>query len=260
MVAMTSQTAAVTVMFSTSPVVMLTLAVNDTATATLAALGVCIALLHRARTGTGQQGSVSLAGTSALLQCEELIRVAGRPAPITGGADFRGPGPADRFYRTRDGWIRIQATTLAGQQALLGLADLGDWPAAADDAAVVAALVGYFAGQQAADVCERLNAVGVPAVRARPASELPHDPQFQRWTIHQRISSGLGGELYVSGRMARFSRTQREDALVPPGVGEHSEQILQEIGLPPAEIKRVISEGVVRAGGPMTIPAVAPYR
>jgi crotonobetainyl-CoA:carnitine CoA-transferase CaiB-like acyl-CoA transferase len=240
--------------------VMLTLAVNDTATATLATLGICVALLHRARTGTGQQGSVSLAGTSAFLQCEELIRVAGRPAPITGGADFRGPGATDRFYATADGWIRIQATALAERTALLTLAGLADWPATAEDTALAGVLAGYFAGQQAADVCARLRAAGVPATRARPTSELPQNPQFQRWAIHQGISSGLGGELYASGRMARFSRTQRSDVLVPPGVGEHSEQILQELGLPQAEIKRAISEGVVRGGDPMVIATVAPYR
>jgi crotonobetainyl-CoA:carnitine CoA-transferase CaiB-like acyl-CoA transferase len=240
--------------------VMLTLAVNDTATATLAALGVCVAVLHRARTGTGQHGSVSLAGTSALLQCEELVRVAGRPEPITGGADFRGPAATDRFYATADGWIRVQATEPAEQAALLTLAGLTDWSASDDDNLLADTLARYFDGQQAAEVCARLRALGVPAARARRTSELPHDPQFQQWAIHQRISSGLGGELHAAGRMARFSRTQREEALVPPGIGEHSEQILEELGMPPADIKRVISEGIVRAGDPMVIAAVAPYR
>jgi crotonobetainyl-CoA:carnitine CoA-transferase CaiB-like acyl-CoA transferase len=240
--------------------VMLTLAVNDTATATLAALGICVALLHRAQTGTGQRGSVSLAGTSALLQSEELVRVAGRPAPITGGPDFRGPGATDRFYATADGWIRIQAADPAARTALLSLAGLADGPAPGDDGVLADALAGYFEGQHAAEICARLQAAGVAAIRARPTSELVRDPQFQRWAIHQPISSGLGGELYASGRMARFSRTQREDALVPPGIGEHSEQILQEIGLLPAEIKQVISEGIVRAGDPMVIAPIAPYR
>lgn len=240
--------------------VMLTLAVNDTATATLAALGICLALLHRARTGTGQQGLVSLAGTSALLQCEELVRVAGRSAPITGGVDFRGPAPTDRFYATADGWIRVQAIEPAEKAALLKLAGITAAPAPEDEGALTDGLASYFAGQPSADVCAQLDAVGVPAARARRTSELPQDPQLQRWAVHQRISSGLGGELYASGRMARFSRTQRDDALVPPGVGEHSEQILQELGLPPAEIKRAISEGIVRAGDPMVIAAVAPYR
>jgi crotonobetainyl-CoA:carnitine CoA-transferase CaiB-like acyl-CoA transferase len=64
----------------------------------------------------------------------------------------------------------------------------------------------------------------------------------------------------MSGRMAGFSRTQRSDVLVPPGVGEHSTQVLHEAGLSEQAIRNLINQGVVRAGEPMTIPAVAPYR
>lgn len=60
--------------------------------------------------------------------------------------------------------------------------------------------------------------------------------------------------------MADFSRTQRSDVLVPPGVGEHRTQILPEAGLSEQAIRNLIEQGVVRAGEPMTIPAVAPYR
>jgi crotonobetainyl-CoA:carnitine CoA-transferase CaiB-like acyl-CoA transferase len=240
--------------------VMLTLAVNDTATATLAALGICVALLYRSRTGTGQRGAVSLAGTSALLQCEELIRVAGRPAPLVGGPDFRGPTATDRFYRAADGWIRVQAVTATEQADLARLAGVTSRPGTRPDDALRAGLARYFAARSGAQACEALAGLGIAATRARPTSELPDDPQLGSWSIHHRISSGLGGELYAAGRMARFSRTQRDDALVPPGVGEHSDQVLQEIGLPPAEIKRAISEGVVRGGEPMVIQAVAPYR
>jgi crotonobetainyl-CoA:carnitine CoA-transferase CaiB-like acyl-CoA transferase len=241
--------------------VMLTLAVNDTATATLAALGICAALLYRSRTGRGQRGTVSLAGTSALLQCEELIRVGRRPAPPVGGQDFRGPSATDRFYGAADGWVRVQAVSAADKAALARLARATARPGVCpDDATLTDGLTRYFAALPAAEACTMLADLGIPATRARPTRELPGDAQLRSWSIHHLISSGLGGELYAAGRMARFSRTERQDALVPPGVGEHSELILAELGLPPAEIKRAISEGVVRMGEPMVIPAVAPYR
>jgi crotonobetainyl-CoA:carnitine CoA-transferase CaiB-like acyl-CoA transferase len=60
--------------------------------------------------------------------------------------------------------------------------------------------------------------------------------------------------------MAGFSRTQRSDVLVPPGAGEHSTQILREAGPSEQAIRNLIDQGVVRAGEPVTIPAVAPYR
>jgi crotonobetainyl-CoA:carnitine CoA-transferase CaiB-like acyl-CoA transferase len=74
------------------------------------------------------------------------------------------------------------------------------------------------------------------------------------------MSTGTRSELHVSRRMAGFSRTRRSDVLVPPGVGEHSTQILHEAGLGEQAIRNLIDQAVVRAGEPMTIPAVAPYR
>jgi crotonobetainyl-CoA:carnitine CoA-transferase CaiB-like acyl-CoA transferase len=241
--------------------VMLTLAVNDTAAAALTALGACLALFHRARTGAGQRGSVSLAAASALMQCEELIRIKGRPAPLRGGPDFRGPNPADRFYRTSDGWIRVQATcepSVAALTELAGLAcqDVTSGPASG----LEAALESHFAGLSTDEAWARLDAAHIPAARGRRCSELPDDPQLTGWQVHQRISSGQGGELYAAGRMARFSRTQRSDALVPPGVGEHSVQLLLEAGVDAEEIGSLIENGVVRAGDPMTIAAMTPYR
>ena len=227
--------------------VLLTLAVNDTAAATLTALGACLALFHRRRTGSGQRGSVSLAGASALMQCEELIRVDGRAAPQRGGPDFRGPGACDRFYRTSDGWIRVQAKSPAAKAALAELAG-------------PQALESFLAARSSAEAEAELDAAGVPATRARRSSELITDPVLARWSVHHQISAGTESDLHVSGRMASFSRTQRGDALVPPGVGEHSFEILTEAGLPEQEILSLIAADVVRSGQPMTIAAVAPYR
>jgi crotonobetainyl-CoA:carnitine CoA-transferase CaiB-like acyl-CoA transferase len=232
--------------------VLLTLAVNDTAAALLTALGACAALFCRRRTGSGQRGSVSLAGASALMQCEELIRIEGRQAPQRGGPDFRGPGTCDRFYRTSDGWIRIQAESPAAVAALAGLAG--------PQAPLGAALERYFAARSSAEAQAELDAAQVPAATARRSSELVTDPMLARWSVHHQISAGTGSDLHVSGRMASFSRTQRADALVPPGVGEHSLEILTEAGLSEQEVVRLIEAGVVRSGEPMTIAAVAPYR
>ena len=241
--------------------VMLTLAVNDTAAAALTALAACLALFHRARTGAGQRGSVSLAAASALMQCEELIRMDGRPAPMGGGPDFRGPSSADRFYRTSDGWIRVQATSEQSAGALAQLAGLACPDVASGPGGGLApALESHLAGLSTDDALAELDAAQIPAARARRCSELPADPQLAHWQIHQSISSGLRGELHAAGRMARFSRTQRNDALVPPGVGEHSVQLLLEAGLDAAEIGGLIESGVVRAGDPMVIAAMTPYR
>jgi crotonobetainyl-CoA:carnitine CoA-transferase CaiB-like acyl-CoA transferase len=240
--------------------VMLTLAVNDTASAALAALGACLALLHRCRTGQGQRGSVSLAGASALVQCEELIRVAGRPVPPVGGPDFRGPAPGDRFYRTSDGWVRIQATSGPRAAALAEFARAAGHPCPGGRLDPGPALEACLARIPATEACEQLAAAGIPATKARRSSELPGDALLARRAVHQKIGTGRGDQLYAAGRMALFSRTQRSDALAPPGVGEHSVQILADAGLSEQRIAFLVDHAVVRAGEPMAIDAMAPYR
>ena len=251
--------------------VTLSLAINDTATALLTAFGACVALVHRARGGTGQRGTLSLAASSVYMQSEELVRMAGRPEPLRGGADFPGPGPADRFYQTSDGWIRIQATTAAQVAALTELAGLppasdgldAETGGASDDAAgekLQAALEAHLAALPGADAQAELTAAGIPAVVARRVSQLRDDPELVSWEIHQAIDTNMGSHIYAVGRMARFSRTQRGDALVPPGVGEHTRQLLTEAGYDDAAIDSLIEADVVRTGEPMLIPDVAPYR
>jgi crotonobetainyl-CoA:carnitine CoA-transferase CaiB-like acyl-CoA transferase len=88
-----------------------------------------LALFRRGTSGHGQRVWLTLAGTSALAQSEELMQVEGRQPAILGGRDFPGPGPLDRSYATEDGWIRLQATDSTSARALeatLGLAEGSD--------------------------------------------------------------------------------------------------------------------------------------
>jgi hypothetical protein len=59
----------------------------------------------------------SLAGCATLMQSGELVRLGGRPPAERGGRDFTGPSAPDRFYRDRDGWLRLQAPHADALQA-----------------------------------------------------------------------------------------------------------------------------------------------
>ena len=90
-----------------------TIPVNDVAAAVTTVLAVCLGLYHRGRSGEGQRTWTSLVASSLTMQSGELVRFEGRPPAQRGGRDFIGPSPADRFYRTADGWLRVQAPSLA---------------------------------------------------------------------------------------------------------------------------------------------------
>jgi len=210
--------------------VFLTVPVNDVIAAGLATLGACAALAVRARTGRGQQVSVTLCAASCLVQSEHLVRFAGRRPPPEGGRDFPGPAPLDRLYRAADGWVRLAGTG----QAKDGLAEV-------------------VAGLPVAEVLRRAASTGVPAVEARKPAELAGDRQLIRHgllTVIEPDGAGASGAALVAGpgHGLELPGLDRPPPGPPPRPGEHSRAILLEAGLDPSEVERLERSGVVFPG------------
>ena len=236
-----------------SPPVLFTIPVNDIAAATFAVIGVCLGLFHRVRTGVGQQVTTSLLACSAMMQSGELVRFEGRAPAVRGGRDFMGPTALDRFYRTRDGWLRLQAPdieSLRGTGLVRGVAD-GD---------LAAALEKSFAARSLEDALDCLSAAGIPAVAARQPDDLPEDPVFRELEIFRTQHMLDGTPFYTTHRFARFSRTQTCAVLEAPGIGEHSREVLAEAGVSAADIDALIARGAVKQGEPFQVNAIQNYR
>jgi crotonobetainyl-CoA:carnitine CoA-transferase CaiB-like acyl-CoA transferase len=230
--------------------VFLTIPVNDVASAAMAALGACLALRARERTGSGQRVGTSLAGQSALLQSGEIVRFAGRPPALRGGRDFPGSGPADRFYPTADGWVRVAART-AGQVGALGRL-VGGWPAG--EAGRGDAVAGLLGSRSTAQALRLLGQAGVPATAGRSVVDLPADPELLTGeVVHRTPVAGAAGSLWTVGRMARLSRTEVTGVLTVPGLGEHTRQVLGEAGLTADQVEQLLAEGAAVAGGPYAV-------
>jgi crotonobetainyl-CoA:carnitine CoA-transferase CaiB-like acyl-CoA transferase len=237
-------------------------------TAAMLALSTVLALLHRERgrdegadglAGQGQRAWASLVGTATYLQAGEIVRYEGRPPAVTGGRDYLGADPFDRYYQVSDGWVRLYAPdpaqVSAASLAAAGLPVDGAAFQADPGAALAAALAGLTA-QAAADL---LNCARVAAVPARRVSGVVRDPQLVAAEfVHVRPAAGGG---YVTpGRMAAFSRTPRFGPLRSPGTGEHSRQALRTAGLTDAEIDSLVDAGTVVAGDPMPQALPTAYR
>jgi crotonobetainyl-CoA:carnitine CoA-transferase CaiB-like acyl-CoA transferase len=225
--------------------------VNDVAAAAFTALGVCLALAHRLRGRGGQRAATSLAGIAAFMQGGELLRCAGRPPAATGGRDHRATGPLDRYYPVRDGWMRVQA----GARDLPALRSAGLLASEESDdlEPADAALALALAPLTCAEAAERLRLAGVPATPARRFEELPDDGSLLAAEVVHEVRRDDGTRYYAAGRYARFSRTERRDVLLAPGLGEHSRAVLAEAGLAPAEIEALVSGGVVVEGPPLVV-------
>jgi crotonobetainyl-CoA:carnitine CoA-transferase CaiB-like acyl-CoA transferase len=212
----------------------------------MSVFGVCLGLFHRERSGAGQRVWTSLLGCSAMMQSGELVRVPGRKPAIRGGCDFRGPTALDRFYATRDGWLRLQAPDLA---ALRGAGipkteSLSDWLAAKPTSEAVACL----------------TSAGIPCVEARLPGDLAEDPEIRKLEMFATLSMQDGTPFLVANRYARFSRTQTTTVFTPPGVGEHSREVLMESGVSPDDIEALVASGALKQGKPFQVAAIQNYR
>lgn len=229
-----------------------TIPVNDVAAAVTSVLAICLGLYHRERTGEGQRTTTSLVAMSATMQMGELVRFAGRPPAVRGGRDFLGPSAADRYYKTADGWLRVQAACLGALGEALGLSgrDVESEPA------IEVALVGGVTGA----LVDRLNRAGVPAVAARHPAEVARDVTIAASELLAERYFPDGRPYIVPHRFARFSRTEHPPIGDAPGVGEHSRELLAEAGLTEAEIDALIEERAVVQGQPFVLKQLVNYR
>lgn len=222
-----------------------TLASIDTASGAIGALGVALALLHRERTGEGQQGSFSLAATATALQFCELVRFDGREPAVRGGKDFKGASADDRFYEAADGWVRLQA--ISGHGDLNGLAGCAETTPDGDLQELIAARIKALSAQDAVALAQ---SCGFAAVVTRRISQVQRDERLlDEEFVHVRPAAG-GRTMFAAGRIARFSRTSRRGPMAVAGVGESTISILREAGLAQEQIESLLASGVATQGEP----------
>jgi crotonobetainyl-CoA:carnitine CoA-transferase CaiB-like acyl-CoA transferase len=200
-----------------------TVPVNDVAASSVIAFGCIASLFGRARTGEGRRVTTSLAAMSALLQAEALARYDGRPAAPVGSRDHVGADPDDRCYAAADGWFRV-----APSDEMLP-DDMEAWAAA----------------RKRHDAIRELSARGVPAVAVRSIAEMAADTEMYELDIlHPDPRPDRDGA--TAGRHALFSRTIRGETLVAPALGEHTREVLAEIGYADERIEELLSSGAVK--------------
>jgi crotonobetainyl-CoA:carnitine CoA-transferase CaiB-like acyl-CoA transferase len=78
---------------------------------------------------------------------------------------------------------------------------------------------------------------------------LLHDPHLEKVGFWQAVEHPTEGPMRLPGLPATYGKTPGAIRRLPPRLGEHSEEILREIGLTADEVRALLASGATRAGG-----------
>jgi crotonobetainyl-CoA:carnitine CoA-transferase CaiB-like acyl-CoA transferase len=116
----------------------------------------------------------------------------------------------------------------------------------AHKAELIAVITERLAAGTASDWERRFADADVPCTRVRSVPEMLVDPQALLNGTLASVPHPRLGPVRLLGVPVRLAGTPGAPAGPPPDVGEHTDAILAESGLPPAEIARLRQSGVVR--------------
>jgi formyl-CoA transferase len=89
-----------------------------------------------------------------------------------------------------------------------------------------------------------LLGAGLPFARVRSFAEAARDPHVRERDMLQDTPVE-GGRAPLTGPAAKFSRTPTRIRSGPPALGEHTDAILTELGVPEDERAQLRSDGVI---------------
>lgn len=91
----------------------------------------------------------------------------------------------------------------------------------------------------------KLGAAGVPCGPINTVPEVFADPQVKHRGILQRLEHPLSGTVPTVASPMRFAEAPLEHKRHPPLLGEHSDEILRELGLAEARIADLRRDGTI---------------
>ena len=229
--------------------------VADLTAGIFCAQGILIALLEREVSGEGQWVQSSLLQAQvAMLDFQAARWLLAKDVPPQAGNNHPTSIPTGVF-KTSDGHINIAASGAEIYDRLvevLGDPELGTDPRFVDGAArsknrcavnekIEAITVNKFSD----DWVKILNDAGVPCGPIYSIDEVFADPQVQHLGMAQVVESVGLGRQEVVGQAVNLSRTPSSIRMATPELGEHTDQILNDLGYAPEEIAELRNSGVI---------------
>lgn len=231
-------------------------AISDYLAGLNAAYATLVALIHRTKTGEGQQVDVSLYESAvavfgtALQDYLLLGKARGRS-----GNRFGSLAPSN-IYQCMDGWVLITAANDSQWSRLVLIPGLSEslsdpkFRSPTERAKNQAQLDGlieiWTKVHKVEDAVAQLTEAGVPSGPVNTIPDLVADPHFKSRGIAVEVQHPTAGTLSLVAAMPKLSRTPGRVLTPPPTLGQHNREVFGALlGLNESELQRLAQAGVV---------------
>ncbi len=219
----------------------------DFGTATMSAFGTLAALMARAKTGRGQKVETALLHTAVAFNnamlIEQAVMATNREAILNRGYIS---GPSD-LYRTQDGWIVVSCVGNPMFKRIARLLGEEAWitdPRFHDDAArgehgeyLSARVTAWTETQTTAQALAALEKVHAPAAPLHSPQQTLNDPHIQATgMLVDSDYPSLARAAPLASTPFDLSETPTTPTQRAPVLGEHTDEILRELGFDDAAI------------------------
>ena len=236
--------------------------VTDLGAGLFAEQAILAAYIHRLKTGEGQYIDTSLLEAGVALsvwESTQYFSTGGIPEPM--GSAHRMSAPYQAI-RCADGYINLGAANTRTWEKFahaIGRPELVDRPEYAEDGLRVQnrhqltrEIEAVTTQQPRSHWLAVLEEIGVPCGPISNYAEVFADPHIQARGMVQEMEHPVGGTVQVLGPAAKLSETPVQLARRSPLYGEHTAEVLAEIGWTQAEIQELEKAGVIatRADSP----------
>jgi crotonobetainyl-CoA:carnitine CoA-transferase CaiB-like acyl-CoA transferase len=221
-----------------------------------AALGIVSALFARNATGRGQMVDTSLmeAGIQQMYWQSAIYFATGvNPGPSGSAHILTAPYQA---FPTADGWINVGGANQSNWERIvkaIGMPEL-----AADERfrtntdrmrnlqALVPILGAALKKQPSAHWVAVFEAQGVPVGPVNKTSDMAADPQVLAREMVIEVDHPKAGRVKAIGHPVKFSETRAESKRPAPLLGQHTREVLADLGYDDARIDELAREGAIQ--------------
>jgi crotonobetainyl-CoA:carnitine CoA-transferase CaiB-like acyl-CoA transferase len=197
-----------------------------------------LALREKERSGRGQFVTASILGAAALTASELYLREDGTlPEFPPADSAQTGIAPNYRIYEVADGWVAIAAL---GEKRLRALIEVAG-------ASSATRLEAALRPRKSAELLAALERAGVPCEAVRLGEELAFfdRPENLRGGLVARYAHHTMGAMEQVGAFWNLGELPLSLDRPPPALGEHSAEILRELGFDERRIGDWVARGIV---------------